>query len=146
MNDVNSYQEGGDHYSRGGKIQHWDYVEQNGLGYLEGCATKYVTRWRTKHPTEELQRQDLQKARHYVEKLIDLAEPTYFYCDGLPYEIPGSARKNRCIKTPVITPEEFGHAYGLIAEEVEIITILHFWDARDQLVGARDLIDGLLEK
>lgn len=62
---VNQRQVGGDHYKA--EYQHWDFVERNGLGYLEGCATKYVSRWRKKNGV-----QDLEKSLHYVEKLIEM--------------------------------------------------------------------------
>lgn len=64
---ANDRQVGGDHYKA--PIQHWDYVISNDLGYLEGQITKYVTRWRKKGGLE-----DLEKARHYLEKLIEVAE------------------------------------------------------------------------
>lgn len=63
---VNDIQVGGDHYRS--DYQHWDFVEGNGVGYLEGCATKYLTRWRSKNGV-----QDLEKSKHYVDKLIELA-------------------------------------------------------------------------
>jgi len=67
---ANDKQVGGQHYGPGkGGIQHWDFVEQNGLGYLEGCATKYIARNRKKHPTPV---EDLGKAVHYIEKLQEL--------------------------------------------------------------------------
>src|SRR6185369_13146900 len=65
--NANSRQVGGDHYKT--EIEHWDFVESNGIGYLEGCATKYVTRARKKNG-----RQDLEKAVHYVDKIIDLEQ------------------------------------------------------------------------
>ncbi len=64
---VNDTQVGGDHYRC--EYQHWDFIEGNGIGYLEGCATKYVTRWRDKGGVG-----DLEKAVHYVEKLMELHE------------------------------------------------------------------------
>jgi hypothetical protein len=64
---VNDRQVGGTHYATSSGIQHWDLVELNGLGYLEGCATKYVTRWRRKNGV-----QDLDKAVHFIEKLREL--------------------------------------------------------------------------
>lgn len=64
---ANDTQVGGDHYRRGQGHQHWDLVEINGLGYLEGCATKYLTRWREKGGV-----QDLEKAHHYTQKLLEL--------------------------------------------------------------------------
>jgi len=64
---ANERQEGGDHY-KAAKVQHWDLVAQNRVGYLEGNATKYLTRWRKKNGLE-----DLKKALHYVDKLFELA-------------------------------------------------------------------------
>lgn len=64
MNRANERQHGGDHYS--GEYQHWDLVIDTRMGYLEGCATKYLSRWRNKNGIE-----DLRKAQHYVEKLLE---------------------------------------------------------------------------
>ena len=44
-------------------------MERNDIGYLEGCATKYIIRHHKKNG-----KQDVQKAEHYVEKLINLAQ------------------------------------------------------------------------
>lgn len=65
---ANEGQVGGGHYKKL-KIQHWDYVEANGIPYLEACAIKYLTRWRDKGGV-----QDLHKAIHYIEKRIELEE------------------------------------------------------------------------
>lgn len=65
MSDPNDRQVGGEHYRA--SIQHWDLIEGDGHGYLEGCATKYLTRWRRKNGL-----QDLDKAVHYLEKLSSL--------------------------------------------------------------------------
>ena len=67
MSKANEKQVGGSHYRS--EMQHWDFVEDNGVGYLEGCATKYVTRWRKKNGL-----QDLEKAGHYIDKLIEIAK------------------------------------------------------------------------
>lgn len=67
MTSANDRQVGGEHYKA--DIQHWDFVLANGLGYLEGQISKYVTRWRKKNGM-----QDLYKARHYLEKLIEVEE------------------------------------------------------------------------
>lgn len=64
---ANDRQEYGDHYQA--EFQHWDLVERYNIGYLEGCATKYLTRWRKKNGL-----QDLKKAKHYTEKLAELKE------------------------------------------------------------------------
>jgi hypothetical protein len=63
---ANLRQHGGDHY-KNGKLEHWDLVERNGIGYLEAAATKYLSRFRKKAGLL-----DLQKALHYTDKLIEL--------------------------------------------------------------------------
>lgn len=64
---ANETQVGGAHY-KDKKIQTWDYISQNNIPYLEGCVIKYVSRWRDKGGVE-----DLRKAQHYLEKLIEEA-------------------------------------------------------------------------
>lgn len=63
----NAKQIGGSHYRAG--IQHWDLITVFGVPYLEGCATKYLTRFEKKNGV-----QDLDKAIHYIEKLIEIEE------------------------------------------------------------------------
>ena len=52
-------------------IQPWDFIVSNNLGYLEGNVIKYVSRWRQKGGVE-----DLRKAKHYIEKLIEMETGT----------------------------------------------------------------------
>ena len=59
-------QEGGDHY-KDMAIQPVEFIHANGIGYFEGNVIKYVTRWRKKNGLA-----DLEKAKHYVELLIEL--------------------------------------------------------------------------
>ena len=61
-------QVGGDHYSKLA-IQPVEYITKNKLSYLAGNVIKYVTRYKDKNGL-----QDLQKAKHYVEILIELEE------------------------------------------------------------------------
>jgi hypothetical protein len=56
-----------DHYA--GSYQVWDFVIKIPLGYLEGNIVKYVTRCRKKDGMK-----DLEKAMHYLEKLIEARE------------------------------------------------------------------------
>lgn len=56
----------GNHYKEM-SIQPWTYVHANNLGYFEGSAIKYITRWRSKGGIA-----DIQKAIHFLEKLIEL--------------------------------------------------------------------------
>jgi hypothetical protein len=62
---ANNTQTGGSHYQV--KIQPWDYITENNLGYLEGNIIKYVTRYKAKGGVE-----DLKKAQHYLSKLIEV--------------------------------------------------------------------------
>ena len=57
-------QVGGTHYDKA--IQPWDFIVGNKLGYLEGNIIKYVSRYKDKNGL-----QDLQKAQHYLERLIE---------------------------------------------------------------------------
>jgi len=61
-------QVGGDHYSKLA-IQPVEYITANHLTYLQGNIVKYITRYKDKNGLE-----DLQKAKHYVEMLIELEE------------------------------------------------------------------------
>lgn len=71
---ANATQIGGGHYKQ---FQHetWDVILDWGLGYLDGNAVKYLSRWRHKGGV-----QDLRKAAHYIQKLIEVEE----FNDGHP--------------------------------------------------------------
>jgi len=62
----NERQVGGSHYKPHTERQHWDVMDDYQFRYLEGCASKYLMRFRDKGKP----RQDLEKAQHYVEKLL----------------------------------------------------------------------------
>jgi hypothetical protein len=67
---ANDRQVGGTHYKNGGEAEeHWDRVDRLGLDYFQACITKYVERWKLKGGI-----QDLEKARHYLDKYIELAD------------------------------------------------------------------------
>lgn len=109
---ANKMQIGGTHYQNK-SIQPWDYIVSNGLGYLEGCVVKYVSRHSEKGGVE-----DLQKAKHYLEKLIEFSggntiedaapqaaekfiaakprikAPYGYKLDGTPKKRPGRPRKD----------------------------------------------------
>ena len=56
---------GGTHY-KDLSIQPIDYILGNQLGYCEGNVFKYVSRWQSKGGID-----DLRKAKHYIDFLID---------------------------------------------------------------------------
>ena len=62
-------QVGGDHY-KSLAIQPAEFVERNGLSFLEGCVIKRLCRWRRGGKGRE----DLLKARHEIDLLLELEE------------------------------------------------------------------------
>ena len=69
MSAANKKQVGGDHYKHGGE-EHWDRVNRLSLNYFQAAVTKYVERCYLKGNTV----QDLQKAVHFLEKLIEIEQ------------------------------------------------------------------------
>lgn len=61
-------QESGDHYKKL-KIEPVEYIHKNEIGYLEGSAIKYLSRWKNKGGIR-----DLLKAKHFIELLIFMEE------------------------------------------------------------------------
>ena len=58
------------HYFRY-KIEPVTFIMQNEIPYAEGNAIKYLCRWRYKHDDKEKQLEDLNKAKQYIELLIE---------------------------------------------------------------------------
>ncbi len=119
-------QVGGTHYQS--EYQHWDWVEDSGMGYLEGCATKYIARWGDKGDGEN----DLKKARSYVTKLIERHNAT--------------GRNNRGAMTRLMF-SRFCHA-NEITDPLEIgaCLLLGLWSDVQQLYAARDMITDIISK
>jgi hypothetical protein len=65
---ANERQIGGNHYKTGGE-EHWDRVRRLNLDYFQAQITKYTERCWRKNGL-----QDLQKARHFLDKYIELIE------------------------------------------------------------------------
>ena len=61
---ANDKQISGNHYKM--DIEPWDAIIAWKLGYLDGNAVKYLSRWKKKGGVA-----DLEKAKHYIEKLIE---------------------------------------------------------------------------
>ena len=59
-------QVGGDHY-KSLAIQPIEYITKNNLPYCEANVVKYISRWREKGG-----KKDLEKAKHYIDLLIQL--------------------------------------------------------------------------
>jgi len=58
-------QVGGSHYKKY-KIQPVEFIIKNNIGFVEGNIIKYVLRFKEKGGVS-----DLEKAKHYIELLID---------------------------------------------------------------------------
>lgn len=71
---ANDKQVDGEHYQK--PIQPWDYITLNRLGYLEGNIIKYVTRYKEKNGMR-----DLEKAKHYLDKLIEINSDKEIMCE-----------------------------------------------------------------
>lgn len=73
---ANQRQIGGRHYKS--EIEHWDWVAANNLDYFQGQITKYVARWKNKGGL-----QDLEKARHFLDKYIELNSRVECNCGAM---------------------------------------------------------------
>jgi hypothetical protein len=137
QDSVNAYQVGGAHYAKGGEYQHWDWVESNGIGYVEGCASKYVTRWRRKNGV-----QDLEKARHFIAKCRALAAPRQL--NVLGFKMNRQGRRNRAHNMG-ISIIDYANANGLNQTERHICNLLQHWRLDSDLERADKLVQKLIE-
>jgi hypothetical protein len=129
MTRANETQVGGAHYKA--RIQHWDFVLHNGLGYLEGCATKYISRSRKKH---ESPAQDLRKAVHYLQKLEEAfragtVKPRTNPLRGLPLPVSGFAKEN-----------------GLTDQERLAVELVTFWETEQDLQKVVLLLETMIDE
>lgn len=123
--EANKRQIGGQHYKTA--YEHWDLVLQLNLGYFEGNATKYLSRWRKKGGKD-----DLQKAMHYVDKLIESVE----------FVAPPRASMNEAAVAQQVV--SFAQANKLWKEEEDIVFQLATWSVVADLIEVRGLMDRLL--
>lgn len=129
MSKANEIQVGGNHYARGGRLQHWDYaVRALGNRYLEGAITKYVMRHRHKGIGE----QDLMKALHFTDKLLE----------------EHAANRIHPLRTPhdyTFSVHELSVANALNVDEDFIVKRLASWEHVDHLFEVRNRIKSLLD-
>jgi hypothetical protein len=122
---ANEKQVGGKHYKSG--YEHWDLAVAIPLGYLEGTTTKYISRWRKKGGM-----QDLEKALHYLDKLIEV---TFYNVNRVLGRLEIKVEVNR-----------FAHINNLSILEEEYIFMLCTYETRIDLETARltllDMIEG----
>ena len=67
MQKDNDRQVAGSHYQTN-RIQPWDIIEEYDLNFFEGNAIKYILRRKGNRL------EDLKKAAHYLEKMIEIEE------------------------------------------------------------------------
>jgi len=116
---ANARQVDGSHYAA--EYQHWDFVRDMALDYLQGCGSKYVTRWRKKNGMV-----DLNKSLHYIQKRKeDPNRPV----SADAYWGPGSYGLYNVFR--------FTRANGLGIEETEAIMaiVLGDWDKATEAVN-----------
>ena len=119
MSLANTKQVDGNHYQpKIGTLQVWDWIEENGLGYLEGCAIKYICRCNAKYSSPKA---DLEKAVHYLEKFIEL--------------IDKGVRKPRQLNRQVtyFGVKDVCDAYELDDQLFEILFFIFYWDSDGDL-------------
>lgn len=121
MSSANARQVDGDHYKTG--YEHWDFIEDVGLGYLEGYATKYIIRWRKKNGLK-----DLQKADHCIEKLIE------------------KGRSNRMNISEEKAQECLDRFLNTIPDimDATLVEMITFWEGKASLLAVRDTLKELM--
>jgi hypothetical protein len=113
------------HYAS--SYQHWNLVLKCGLGYLEGCTTKYVVRWRKKNGIG-----DLRKGLHYLNKL----QETVTIASSRPLSYEETVREVAA----------FGGANTLSYLEQAYVLWLCTWRVKEDLDAAREVLFFLLDE
>lgn len=124
--DPNARQVGGEHYNKS-EYQHWDFVIDNNLGYFEGQITKYVCRWRKKNG-----KQDLEKAAHYMEKLMQARAGNWR--TGFMEKLLYPKNLSRLVSV-----------YQLNQLEVRVCELMVTYNSQAELEQARNCISSLIE-
>jgi hypothetical protein len=81
MSEADKIQIAGKHYDSVG-IQHWTFTWEYGYNQFEYCISKYVLRYKDKNGL-----QDLEKARHYLDKYIELVGAELVIPNRLAYQM-----------------------------------------------------------
>ncbi len=119
-------QVGGDHYSA--DYMHWDWAAETQLGYLEGNASKYVSRWRKKNGVE-----DLKKALSYVLKLVG--------CHNQRPLVPAGFRP---LRSEALL-KKFEISARVEAPDMAIIRALDGWTTVTDLTTVAERLEGLMK-
>lgn len=122
---ANEQQIGGGHYKDAQEWQHWDFVEAVSLPYMEAQIIRYVSRHKNKDG-----RKDIQKAIHFIVKLIELRD--------------GTVNDSRVLR--IEQTEKWCRVNHINDPENKIIMYVVNWLRVDELYAAIDLLRGILEK
>lgn len=126
----NDRQVGGSHYKS--PFQHWDFVNiVLGGSYLEGCFTKYLSRWRKKGGL-----QDLMKSLHYLEKIEaqHVAHPIRSFLRRVLHIILLS------VSNITHSCDVFSDANELTDDEAIIIKAIALWYNAQHLADIKELL------
>jgi hypothetical protein len=127
---ANNMQIGGNHYAKGGQLQHWDLMDDYNVGYLEAAATKYVWRWADKDGVR-----DLRKADHFVKKLAEKRQ-----------DAPQAVISERIPNIPRAEINRFLAANKITGDEADIITHILTWQSTATLHLVRGRLQQLIQR
>lgn len=134
---TNQYQVGGNHYHA--VYQHWDWVEDVGLGYLEAVATKYLL------PSRQAKKgglEDLKKSVHYIEKLIEVNRPNRVYFKNCK---DSQDERQLLFQEAVMLTNKMCSQANCPDRERSIINAVLCWEKPMDLAMIRSMIDDLME-
>jgi hypothetical protein len=126
--EANKSQIDGTHYKTA--YEHWDYALDAGLGVLEYAATKHLGRYDKKG--EPLN--DLRKARHYVQKLIENTTLASLLCPR--------NRFDRAYLQGVVA--RFIDANNIPGDAADAVVELTCWQTREDLFRVLGFIDRMI--
>lgn len=124
---ANDRQVGGTHYA--GTYQHWDWATDVGLLYLEGQVAKYVQRWRKKNGL-----QDVEKAQHFLDKVIELA----------PVILNYKAKLNLPVQWVETRTGHYLRSNNMSDLEAGVTLLMAKWRTVEELQLAKDMLDQLV--
>ena len=110
------------HYNNN-KIEHWDYVEDIGYGYLLGCATKYV--FRNRHKGSKIK--DLNKVVSYCKKFISRVD-----------------YKNKSYNTTSVTPY-INQLNDIVEYERDLLYLINQLNNSRNLEGSNMILDKIIK-
>ncbi len=136
--NANSRQVAGSHYQA--VYQHWDMVADLRIGYFEGQVTKYLARWRKKNGL-----QDLMKAQHFLQKLLELATVNGWGPRGSASGgYSGITTDGRAVPAVNLVAHML-MSNGVDLRSGSIIDMVARWHTAGDLVRAKQELDALVE-